>query len=71
MDAATALHPQTPIALKRRSRTLQPAHGYPFRIRIPTRLGLKNPNFATTLFVTNHRPDGFREDRGYNWFSGS
>jgi len=22
------------------------------------------------LFVTNDYPGGFREDRGYNWFSG-
>ncbi len=71
MDMATALHPQTLIALKRRGGTLEPEYGYPFKIRIPTKLGFKNPKFVTTLFVTNRRPGGFWEDRGYNWFSGS
>ncbi len=70
MDMATA-HPQTLIALRRRGETLQPEYGYPFKIRIPTKLGFKNPKFVTTLFVTNRRPGGFWEDRGYNWFSGS
>ena len=71
MDMATALHPQTLITLKQRGRTLEPEYGYPFKIRIPTRLGFKNPKFVTTLFVTSRRPGGLREDRGYNWFSGS
>ncbi len=71
MDMATALHPQTLIATNRRGGTLEPEYGYPFKIRIPTKLGFKNPKFVTTLFVTNRRPGGFWEDRGYNWFSGS
>lgn len=71
MDMATALHPQTLIALTHRGKTLPAEYGYPFKIRIPTKLGFKNPKFVTTLFVTNRRPGGFWEDRGYNWFSGS
>ena len=71
MDTATALHPHTLIALKRRGETLQPEYGYPFKIRIPTKHGFKTPKFVTTLFVTNRRPGGFWEDRGYNWFGGS
>ena len=71
MDMATALHPQTLIATRHRGETLPAEFGYPFKIRIPTKLGFKNPKFVTTLFVTNRRPGGFWEDRGYNWFSGS
>jgi len=26
---------------------------------------------VTTLYVTDREPNGFWEDRGYNWFSGS
>ncbi len=70
MDMRTALHPQTLIALTRRGATLEPEYGYPFKIRIPTKLGFKNPKFVVTLFVTDRRPAGFWEDRGYNWFSG-
>jgi thiosulfate reductase cytochrome b subunit len=44
---------------------------YPFKIRIPIKLGFKNPKFVTTIYVTNKEPRGFWTDRGYNWFSGS
>jgi DMSO/TMAO reductase YedYZ molybdopterin-dependent catalytic subunit len=40
-------------------------------VRIPTKLGHKNPKWVTTIFVTNRYPGGFWPDRGYNWFSGS
>ena len=71
MDMPTALHPQTLIATHRRGDTLPAKYGYPFKIRIPTKLGFKNPKFVTTLSVTNRRFGGFWVDRGYNWFSGS
>ncbi len=70
LDMETALHPQTLIALTHRGETLPAEFGYPFKIRVPTKLGFKNPKFVTTLYVTNQRPGGFWEDRGYNWFSG-
>ncbi len=71
MDMATALHPQTIMAFRLSDATLPTQYGYPFKIRIPTKLGFKNPKFVTTLFVTDREPNGFWEDRGYNWFSGS
>ncbi|HET6239125.1 MAG TPA: molybdopterin-dependent oxidoreductase [Acetobacteraceae bacterium] len=70
MDMATALHPQTIMAFKLSDEVLPRKYGYPFKIRVPTKLGFKNPKFVTTMFVTNLRPHGFWTDRGYNWFSG-
>jgi DMSO/TMAO reductase YedYZ molybdopterin-dependent catalytic subunit len=70
MDMATALHPQTIMAFKLSDETLPRKYGYPFKIRVPTKLGFKNPKFVTTIYVTNLRPHGFWTDRGYNWFSG-
>jgi len=70
MDMATALHPQTIMAFKLSDEILPRKYGYPFKIRVPTKLGFKNPKFVTTMFVTNLRPRGFWTDRGYNWFSG-
>jgi len=71
IDMATALHPQTIMAFKFADETLPAKYGYPFKVRIPTKLGFKNPKWVTTVFVTNRMPGGFWEDRGYNWFSGS
>jgi DMSO/TMAO reductase YedYZ molybdopterin-dependent catalytic subunit len=38
--------------------------GYPMKIRIPTKLGFKNPKFVVELSVTNSYPGGFWEDYG-------
>lgn len=70
MDMASALHPQTIMAFRLSGQILPRKYGYPFKIRIPTKLGFKNPKFVTTIYVTNQRPHGFWTDRGYNWFSG-
>jgi DMSO/TMAO reductase YedYZ molybdopterin-dependent catalytic subunit len=70
MDMPTALHPQTLMAFKLADDILPTQHGYPFKIRVPTKLGFKNPKFVTTIYVTNQQPRGFWTDRGYNWFSG-
>jgi DMSO/TMAO reductase YedYZ molybdopterin-dependent catalytic subunit len=70
IDMPTALHPQTLMAFSLSDRDLPARHGYPLKIRIPTKLGFKNPKFVTTIYVTNQQPRGFWSDRGYNWFSG-
>ena len=70
MDMPTALHPQTIMAFRLSDEILPRKYGYPFKIRVPTKLGFKNPKFVTAIYVTNQRPHGFWTDRGYNWFSG-
>ena len=70
IDMPTALHPQTLMAFALSDETLPTRYGYPFKMRIPTKLGFKNPKFVTTIYVTNQQPKGFWTDRGYNWFSG-
>jgi DMSO/TMAO reductase YedYZ molybdopterin-dependent catalytic subunit len=70
IDMATALHPQTLMAFRLADDILPTRHGYPFKIRMPTKLGFKNPKFVTTIYITNQQPKGFWTDRGYNWFSG-
>ena len=71
IDMATALHPQTIMAFKYADQVLPPKYGFPWKLRIPTKLGFKNPKHVVALFVTNENPGGYWEDKGYNWFSGS
>jgi DMSO/TMAO reductase YedYZ molybdopterin-dependent catalytic subunit len=71
IDMATALHPQTIIALTFADQTLPPEYGFPMKLRMPTKLGFKNPKHIMAMFVTNTYPGGYWEDKGYNWFSGS
>ena len=71
IDMPTALHPQTILALDYGGAPLTPAYGAPLRLRIPTKLGFKNPKYIAALSVTNTDPGGYWENQGYNWFSGS
>jgi DMSO/TMAO reductase YedYZ molybdopterin-dependent catalytic subunit len=71
IDMATALHPQTLLALTFRGAPLPAAYGFPVKLRVPTKLGFKNPKHIVAIEVTNVYPGGFWEDYGYNWFSGS
>ena len=71
IDMQTALHPQTIMTLDYGGEELPTEYGFPMRLRIPTKLGFKNPKFVAAVFVTNQYPGGYWEDQGYNWFSGS
>jgi len=71
IDMATALHPQTLLALTYDGQTLPRQYGFPMKLRMPTKLGYKNPKHIQAIFVTNTYPGGYWEDQGYNWFGGS
>ncbi|OYO28915.1 molybdopterin-dependent oxidoreductase [Janthinobacterium sp. PC23-8] len=71
IDMATARHPQTIMALSWDGQPLPPEYGYPMKLRMPTKLGYKNPKHVQAIFVTNTYPGGYWEDQGYNWFGGS
>jgi len=71
IDMATALHPQTLLALTYDGAPLPPRYGFPMKLRMPTKLGYKNPKHIQAIVVTNTYPGGYWEDQGYNWFGGS
>jgi DMSO/TMAO reductase YedYZ molybdopterin-dependent catalytic subunit len=70
IDMPTALHPQTILTLDFAGAPLPADYGMPLRLRVPTKLGFKNPKHIMALFVSNSYPGGYWEDQGYNWFSG-
>ncbi|HTK02484.1 MAG TPA: molybdopterin-binding protein [Bordetella sp.] len=71
IDMPTALHPQTILALTYDGKTLPREYGFPMKLRMPTKLGYKNPKHIQAIYVTNTYPGGYWEDQGYNWFGGS
>ncbi|TMH87778.1 MAG: molybdopterin-binding protein [Betaproteobacteria bacterium] len=71
IDMETALHPQTLLTFRFADQVLPPKYGFPMKLRIPTKLGFKNPKHIMSMFVSNEFPGGYWEDQGYNWFSGS
>jgi DMSO/TMAO reductase YedYZ molybdopterin-dependent catalytic subunit len=71
IDMPTALHAQTLLTLTYADEVLPAKYGYPLKLRMPTKLGYKNPKYIQEIFVTNVNPGGYWEDQGYNWFGGS
>jgi len=71
IDMPTALHPQTLLTLTYDGQTLPARYGFPMKLRMPTKLGYKNPKHIQAVFLTNAYPGGYWEDQGYNWFGGS
>ncbi|MFP3555491.1 molybdopterin-dependent oxidoreductase [Paraburkholderia sp. SIMBA_049] len=71
IDMATALHPQTLLTFEYDGERLPAKYGYPMKLRMPTKLGYKNPKHIVEMFVTNTYPGGYWVDQGYNWFGGS
>ena len=71
LDMRSALHPQTQMTFKYANDILPRAYGFPMKIRVPTKLGFKNPKYVLSMEVTNDYKGGFWEDQGYNSFSGS
>ena len=70
IDMASALHPQTILCLTYAGKPIEPQFGAPMRVKIPTKLGFKQPKFVTEIRVTNEYPAGYWENYGYNWFAG-
>jgi len=70
LDMASALHPQTLLALDFGNEALPTSNGFPLRLSVPTKLGFKSAKHVAAIFVTNTNPGGYWEDQGYNWFSG-
>ena len=71
IDMPTALHAQTQMTFKFDNQILPRAYGFPMKIRVPTKLGFKNPKYVVSMEVTNDYKGGYWEDQGYNDFSGS
>jgi DMSO/TMAO reductase YedYZ molybdopterin-dependent catalytic subunit len=71
IDMASALQSQTILALDFLNAPLTAPFGAPVRLRIPTKLGFKNPKSIVQMAVGNVYTGGYWEDQGYNWFSGS
>ncbi len=70
IDMPTALHPQTQMTFKFDNKLLPRAYGFPMKIRMPTKLGFKNPKYVVAMEVTNTDRGGYWENQGYNWFGG-
>jgi DMSO/TMAO reductase YedYZ molybdopterin-dependent catalytic subunit len=75
LDLHQAAHPQTLLALDLNDKPLDPDHGAPVRLRIPTQLGYKSAKWVRKIelaaaFPTGASKGGYWEDQGYEWYAG-
>ncbi|MBV8151628.1 MAG: molybdopterin-dependent oxidoreductase [Candidatus Eremiobacteraeota bacterium] len=76
LDLHQAAHPQTLAALELNDRPLDPDHGAPVRIRVPTQLGYKSAKWVRRIEVVAAfngifgGKGGYWEDNGYEWYAG-
>ena len=76
VDLHQAAHPQTILALELNDKPLDPDHGAPVRLKIPTQLGYKSAKWVQRVeLVADLRPigggaGGYWEDQGYEWYAG-
>ena len=76
LDLHQARHPQALLALRLNGSPLDPDHGAPLRLRVPTQLGYKSAKWVGRIelvggFATIYGGQGgYWEDRGYEWYAG-
>jgi DMSO/TMAO reductase YedYZ molybdopterin-dependent catalytic subunit len=76
LDLHQAAHPQTLLSLDLNGAPLDPDHGAPVRLRVPTQLGYKSAKWVRKIALTDTFPKtllskgGYWEDQGYEWYGG-
>ncbi len=76
LDLHEAHHPQTILSLRLNNADLDPDHGAPVRLRVPTQLGYKSAKWVKRIEVVGSYANlysghgGYWEDQGYEWYAG-
>jgi DMSO/TMAO reductase YedYZ molybdopterin-dependent catalytic subunit len=74
LDLHEAAHPQTMLALDLNDKPIDPDHGAPVRLRIPTQLGYKSAKWVRKIELAAafapQSKGGYWEDQGYEWYGG-
>ncbi len=70
IDMPSALHPQTLLCYELNGQPLPLNQGFPLRLIIPIKYGIKSLKRIGTMFFDNERPADYWAERGYDYFSG-
>ncbi len=70
IDMPSALHPQTLLCYEMNGKTLPMNQGYPLRLIIPVKYGIKHLKRIGTMFFSNQKPPDFWAERGYDYYAG-
>ncbi|HTD93264.1 MAG TPA: molybdopterin-dependent oxidoreductase [Chitinophagaceae bacterium] len=70
IDMASAMHPQTILCYELNGAPLPMNQGYPLRLIIPTKYGVKHLKRIGTMYFDDARPPDYWAERGYDYFTG-
>lgn len=70
LDMPSALHPQTMLAYEMNGQSLTMEHGFPLRLIVPVKYGIKNLKCIGLLFFSNTKPRDYWAQRGYDYYAG-
>lgn len=70
IDMKSMLHPQTLLVYEMNGQPLPLNQGYPLRLIIPVKYGIKHLKRIGTISFSNQRPRDYWFERGYDYFSG-
>jgi DMSO/TMAO reductase YedYZ molybdopterin-dependent catalytic subunit len=70
VDMPSMMHPQTILCYEMNGKPLPVNQGYPLRLIIPVKYGIKHLKRIGTMFFRNERPPDYWYEQGYDYFSG-
>lgn len=70
LDAQSMMAPDTVLVWEMNGMELAVENGYPLRLMIPSKYGIKSLKRIGRIFFSDTRPPDYWARRGYDWFSG-
>ncbi|XZF12919.1 molybdopterin-dependent oxidoreductase [Chitinophagaceae bacterium MMS25-I14] len=70
IDMPSAMHPQTLLCYEMNGQPLPMNQGFPLRLIIPVKYGIKSLKRIGTMFFSDTRPRDYWAEKGYDYYSG-
>ena len=70
IDMPSILQPQTLLCYEMNGKELPMNQGYPLRLIIPVKYGIKHLKRIGSIYFSNERPPDYWAERGYDYYSG-
>ncbi|GAA3925812.1 molybdopterin-dependent oxidoreductase [Chitinophaga oryziterrae] len=70
IDMPSAMHPQTLLCYEMNGQPLPVENGYPLRLIIPVKYGVKHLKRIGSMVFSNERPPDYWAEQGYDYYTG-
>lgn len=70
IDMASMLHPQTLLCYELNGQPLPNIEGYPLRLIIPVKYGIKHLKRVGLIYFSQQKPRDYWAERGYDYYAG-